>query len=158
MKKHALWILLLTVVLLFTACAGQPEAEGQSPEETAKAFLNTFYAANKDDRYTQFLSDTESVASDTALEEANEQYHAALAALSTEELADTLVANRTLSQYDAANEGKTVAVQSVELQADDDFYTFTVEVDADGTAQTYTGQISVSQESGLVDNFYQAAA
>ena len=93
MKKHALWILLLTVVLLFTACAGQPAAEGQSPEETAKAFLNTFYAANKDDRYTQFLSDTESVASDTALEEANEQYHAALAALSTEELADTLVAN-----------------------------------------------------------------
>ena len=55
MKKHALWILLLTVVLLFTACAGQPAAEGQSPEETAKAFLNTFYAANKDDRYTQFL-------------------------------------------------------------------------------------------------------
>lgn len=159
MKKHALWILLLTVVLLFTACADQQPAAGeQSPEETAKAFLNTFYAANEDDRYTQFLSDTESVASDTALEEANEEYHAALAALSTEELADTLVANRTLSQYDAANEGKTVAVQSVELQADNDFYTFTVEVDADGTAQTYTGQISVSQESGLVDNFYQAAA
>lgn len=49
-------------------------------------------------------------------------------------------------------------MQSVELQADDDFFTFTVKVDADGTAQTYTGQISVAEDTGLVDNFYQAAA
>ncbi len=158
MKKHALWIFTLAVVLLFTACAHQRAAEDQCPEDTVKAFLTSFYTANEDDRYTQFLSDTESVVSDAALTEANERYHAALAALSTEALVDMLAANRTLSRYDEANAGQSVAVQSVELQTDDGFFTFTVQVDADGTAQTYTGQISVSAETGLVDNFYQAGA
>ena len=54
--------------------------------------------------------------------------------------------------------GQDVQVQSVELEADDGFYAFTVEIDAGGTAETYTGQISVAEDTGLVDNFYQAAA
>ena len=159
MKKHALWILLLTVVLLFTACADQQPAAGeQSPEETAKAFLNTFYTADEEGRYTEFLSATEGASSDETLDAAADAYHASLAEFSTEEVVETLAQNRTLSQYDAAHAGQDVQVQSVELEADDGFYAFTVEIDAGGTAETYTGQISVAEDTGLVDNFYQAAA
>ncbi len=150
--------MVLACVLFCVSCASAPAEQPADAEDTAKAFLTAFYTADEEDRYTEFLSATEGASSDETLDAAADAYHASLAELSTEEVVETLAQNRTLSQYDAAHAGKDVQVQSVELEADDGFYAFTVEIDAGGTAETYTGQISVAEDTGLVDNFYQAAA
>ena len=99
MKKSGIWILVLAAAVLFTACAAKP-AEAQDAEDTARAFLTSFYTADEGERYTTFLSETASAADNEALDAAAEQYRASLAALSTEALADSLVSNRTLSKYD----------------------------------------------------------
>lgn len=156
MKKVTGLVIVCLSILMLTACAAKPEAQTQSAEDTAKAFLTSFYTADEGDRYTTFLSETASAADDEALNAAAAQYRASLAALSTEALADSLVSNRTLSKYDEAHAGQDVQVKSVELNEDDGFYAFTVKVDAGGTEETYTGQISVAEDSGLVDNFHEA--
>lgn len=156
MKKSGIWILALAAAVLFTACAAKP-AEAQGAEDTARAFLTSFYTADEGERYTSFLSETASAADNEALDAAAEQYRASLAALSTEALADSLVSNRTLSKYDEAHAGQDVQVKSVELDEDDGFYAFTVKIDAGGAEETYTGQISVAEDSGLVDNFHEAS-
>ena len=150
MKKSGIWILVLAAAVLFTACAAKP-AEAQDAEDTARAFLTSFYTADEGERYTTFLSETASAADNEAL------YRASLAALSTEALADSLVSNRTLSKYDEAHAEQDVQVKSVELDEDDGFYAFTVKIDAGGAEETYTGQISVAEDSGLVDNFHEAS-
>lgn len=156
MKKVTGLVIVCFSILMLTACAAKPEAQTQSAEDTAKAFLTSFYTADEGDRYTTFLSETASAADDEALNAAAAQYRASLAALSTEALADSLVNNRTLSKYDEAHAGQDVQVEAVELKEDDGFYAFTVKVDAGGTEETYTGQISVAEDSGLVDNFHEA--
>lgn len=157
MKKSGIWILALAVAVLFTACAAKPAEEAQGAEDTARAFLTSFYTADEGDRYTTFLSETASAADDEALDAAAAQYRASLAALSTEALADSLVNNRTLSKYDEAHAGQDAQVEAVELNEDDGFYAFTVKIDAGGTEETYAGQISVAEDSGLVDNFHEAS-
>ena len=81
-----------------------------------------------------------------------------LSALATERCMSSFLRNRFLSRYDSLYTGQTVVVASVSLGEFNAQGTcsFTVEVTADGAADTYTGQITLLEEGGVwqVDYFW----
>ena len=129
---------------------GEEDGQGTSPQAAAEDFLTTFFSANQGGRYDALLS--------AGWQAGTEDYYAPLSALSTERCMSSFLRNRFLSRYDSLYTGQTVAVASVSLGEFNAQGTcsFTVEVTANGAADTYTGQITLLEEGGAwqVDYFW----
>ena len=130
--------------------AGEEDGQGTSPQAAAEDFLTIFFSANQGGRYDALLS--------AGWQAGTEDYYAPLSALSTERCMSSFLRNRFLSRYDSLYTGQTVAVASVSLGEFNAQGTcsFTVEVTANGAADTYTGQITLLEEGGVwqVDYFW----
>lgn len=147
MKK---WLpLLLTVLLLLLGgCAAEETTPGWD-------FLETFFAADLDSRWTDFQRSDRSA-------QAVGEYHAALEPLCSQDCLASIVANRTLYNYDAmvAEAGCNAALYSYRFDQSDeeDVIEFSVRLSfdwPDGTEawSELDGQLSVNEE-GIVTSFW----
>lgn len=154
MKRILAWILAALLVLTLGACGqkGQEETPARTPEETAEEFLREFFAADQNQRYQTFQTQSQE-----NLEQAVEDYYSGLAEFTSEECLSQMISNRDLARYDSLYEGMQVQVKEISLEMEEDGNaSFTVKILADGTAAEYQGQLTVTESEGkaLVERFW----
>lgn len=151
MKRILAWMLAALLVLPLGAC-GQEETPARTPEETAEEFLWEFFAADRNQRYQTFQTQSQE-----NLEQAVEDYYSALAEFTSEECLSLMISNRDLARYDSLYEGMQVQVKEISLEMEEDGNaSFTVKILADGTTVEYQGQLTVTESEGkaLVERFW----
>lgn len=154
MKRILALALAALLVLTLGACGqkGQEETPARTPEETAEEFLWEFFAADRNQRYQTFQTQSQE-----NLEQAVEDYYSALAEFTSEECLSLMISNRDLARYDSLCEGMQVQVKEISLEMEEDGNaSFTVKILADGTAAEYQGQLTVTESEGkaLVERFW----
>ena len=151
MKRILAWMLAALLVLPLGAC-GQEETPARTPEETAEEFLWEFFAADRNQRYQTFQTQSQE-----NLEQAVEDYYSALAEFTSEECLSLMISNRDLARYDSLYEGMQEEVEEVSVEMEEDGNgSFTVEILADGTTVEYQGQLTVTEteDGALVERFW----
>lgn len=151
MKRILALALAVLLVLTLGAC-GQEETPARTPEETAEEFLWEFFAADRNQRYQTFQTQSQE-----NLEQAVEDYYSALAEFTSEECLSLMISNRDLARYDSLYEGMQVQVKEISLEMEEDGNaSFTVKILADGTTVEYQGQLTVTESEGkaLVERFW----
>ena len=154
MKRLFALALAVLLVLTLGACGqkGQEETPARTPEETAEEFLWEFFAADQNQRYQTFQTQSQE-----DMEKAVEDYYSGLAEFTSEECLSLMISNRDLARYDSLYEGMQVQVKEISLEMEDDGSAeFTVKILADGTAAEYQGQLTVTESEGkaLVERFW----
>ena len=154
MKRILALALAVLLVLTLGACGqkGQEETPARTPEETAEEFLWEFFAADQNQRYQTFQTQSQE-----NLEQAVEDYYSGLAEFTSEECLSLMISNRDLARYDSLYEGMQVQVKEISLEMEEDGNaSFTVKILADGTAAEYQGQLTVTESEGkaLVERFW----
>ena len=154
MKRILAWMLAALLVLTLGACGqkGQEETPARTPEETAEEFLWEFFAADQNQRYQTFQTQSQE-----NLEQAVEDYYSGLAEFTSEECLSQMISNRDLARYDSLYEGMQVQVKEISVTLEDDGSAkFTVKILADGTAVEYQGQLTVTEteDGALVERFW----
>lgn len=154
MKRILALALAVLLVLTLGACGqeGQEETPARTPEETAEEFLWEFFAADRNQRYQTFQTQSQE-----NLEQAVEDYYSALAEFTSEECLSQMISNRDLARYDSLYEGVEVSVKEISLEMEEDGNaSFTVKILADGTAVEYQGQLTVTEtgDGALVERFW----
>ena len=154
MKRILALALAVLLVLTLGACGqkGQEETPARTPEETAEEFLWEFFAADQNQRYQTFQTQSQE-----NLEQAVEDYYSGLAEFTSEECLSLMISNRDLARYDSLCEGMQVQVKEISLEMEEDGNAeFTVKILADGTAAEYQGQLTVTESEGkaLVERFW----
>ena len=154
MKRILALALAVLLVLTLGACGqeGQEETPARTPEETAEEFLREFFAADQNQRYQTFQTQSQE-----NLEQAVEDYYSALAEFTSEECLSLMISNRDLARYDSLYEGMQVQVKEISLEMEEDGNaSFTVKILADGTTVEYQGQLTVTESEGkaLVERFW----
>lgn len=154
MKRILAWMLAALLVLTLGACGqkGQEETPARTPEETAEEFLWEFFAADQNQRYQTFQTQSQE-----NLEQAVEDYYSGLAEFTSEECLSQMISNRDLARYDSLYEGMQVQVKEISTTLEDDGSAeFTVKILADGTTVEYQGQLTVTESEGkaLVERFW----
>lgn len=154
MKRILAWMLAALLVLTLGACGqkGQEETPARTPEETAEEFLWEFFAADQNQRYQTFQTQSQE-----NLEQAVEDYYSGLAEFTSEECLSQMISNRDLARYDSLYEGMQVQVKEISVTLEDDgSASFTVKILADGTAAEYQGQLTVTEteDGALVERFW----
>lgn len=154
MKRILALALAVLLVLTLGACGqeGQEETPARTPEETAEEFLREFFAADQNQRYQTFQTQSQE-----NLEQAVEDYYSALAEFTSEECLSLMISNRDLARYDSLYEGMQVQVKEISLEMEEDGNaSFTVKILADGTAVEYQGQLTVTEteDGAVVERFW----
>lgn len=154
MKRILALALAVLLVLTLGACGqkGQEETPARTPEETAEEFLWEFFAADRNQRYQTFQTQSQE-----NLEQAVEDYYSALAEFTSEECLSLMISNRDLARYDSLYEGMQVQVKEISLEMEEDGNaSFTVKILADGTAAEYQGQLTVTEteDGAVVERFW----
>lgn len=154
MKRLFALALAVLLVLTLGACGqkGQEETPARTPEETAEEFLWEFFAADQNQRYQTFQTQSQE-----NLEQAVEDYYSGLAEFTSEECLSQMISNRDLARYDSLYEGVEVSVKEISVTLEDDGSAeFTVKILADGTAVEYQGQLTVTEteDGALVERFW----
>lgn len=154
MKRILALALAVLLVLTLGACGqeGQEETPARTPEETAEEFLWEFFAADRNQRYQTFQTQSQE-----NLEQAVEDYYSGLAGFTSEECLSQMISNRDLARYDSLYEGMQVQVKEISTTLEDDGSAeFTVKILADGTTVEYQGQLTVTEteDGALVERFW----
>lgn len=154
MKRILALALAVLLVLTLGACGqeGQEETPARTPEETAEEFLWEFFAADRNQRYQTFQTQSQE-----NLEQAVEDYYSALAEFTSEECLSLMISNRDLARYDSLYEGMQVQVKEISLEMEEDGNaSFTVKILADGTTVEYQGQLTVTEteDGAVVERFW----
>lgn len=154
MKRLFALALAVLLVLTLGACGqkGQEETPARTPEETAEEFLWEFFAADQNQRYQTFQTQSQE-----DLQKAVEDYYSGLAEFTSEECLSLMISNRDLARYDSLYEGVEVSVKEISVTLEDDGSAeFTVKILADGTAVEYQGQLTVTEteDGAVVERFW----
>lgn len=154
MKRILALALAVLLVLTLGACGqkGQEETPARTPEETAEEFLWEFFAADQNQRYQTFQTQSQE-----NLEQAVEDYYSGLAEFTSEECLSLMISNRDLARYDSLYEGMQVQVKEISLEMEEDGNAeFTVKILADGTTVEHQGQLTVTEteDGAVVERFW----
>jgi hypothetical protein len=150
-------------ILLLSRYPGSPQDSGDAKFQVncAEQFLTQFYTTNYQDRYGKWLEDTAGETEEKVLSAAMERYYDSLRDLATEELMDTLQANREPMKYDKLcwEEGNDWSVEKLVLEAEDENarQKFSVErsKSSRGGNDKREGVIGLDAETGKVNYFWE---
>ena len=121
-------MVLVLCAFLMVCCAAQTNTD------TAEEFLTNYYTSDYD----------------------GETYDAIFGALVSENVLESLKANRTPYKYDklCAEKGVETVVKEVALEGGGETYTYTVTVDLNGESVDFSGQIELDRD-GKVSYFHE---
>lgn len=133
-------MVLVLCAFLMVCCAAQTNTD------TAEEFLTNYYTSDYEGRYSS-ASDAQAY---------GETYDAIFGALVSEDVLESLKANRTPYKYDklCAEKGVETVVKEVALEGGGETYTYTVTVDLNGESVDFSGQIELDRD-GKVSYFHE---